>query len=166
MRKSDARAGYLGERLRLRGETVATAESCTGGLISAALTGVPGSSDWFGFGFVTYSNQAKQRLLGVSAETLSSVGAVSERAVREMAAGACQCSGAEWSIAVSGIAGPGGGSEDKPVGTVWLAIAGPDGLSEAWVRHFDGDRASVRRQTVGAALDRLCHLLDAATLVA
>jgi nicotinamide-nucleotide amidase len=166
MKQHDARARYLGERLLLRGESLTTAESCTGGLISAVLTEVAGASAWFGFGYITYSNLAKQQLLGVSAETLSSVGAVSERTVREMAEGARSRAAADWSIAVSGVAGPAGGSAEKPVGTVWLAIAGPDGQTEAWLRHFSGNRASIRRQTVDAALERLCRLLDGTTLVA
>jgi nicotinamide-nucleotide amidase len=144
----------LGAVLLARGEQVATAESCTGGLISGALTEVAGSSDWFGYGFVTYSNAAKQSLLGVTAATLARVGAVSERTVREMAAGARRASGAEWSVAVSGIAGPTGGSADKPVGTVWFAVSGPDG-DEAFVCHFAGDRTEVRQETVRRALTRL-----------
>jgi nicotinamide-nucleotide amidase len=156
----------LGERLKTRGETVATAESCTGGMISAALTDIAGSSDWFGYGFVTYSNQAKQDLLGVAAETLREVGAVSERTVREMAAGALRRSAAHWSVAVSGIAGPAGGSADKPVGTVWFAFAGVDGASQAFVRRFDGDRAAVRRQTVETALSHLITLLADSPLIA
>ncbi|WP_424991639.1 CinA family protein [Paludibacterium purpuratum] len=161
----DALSRKVGELLKKRGEQVATAESCTGGMISAALTDIAGSSDWFGYGFVTYSNQAKQDLLGVRVETLNEVGAVSEHTVREMADGALRRSGAHWALAVSGIAGPGGGSPDKPVGTVWFALAGTSGVSEVFVRRFDGDRAAVRRQTVEVALARLIDLLAAPLLV-
>jgi nicotinamide-nucleotide amidase len=107
--------------LRERGATVTTAESCTGGLIASLLTRVPGSSDGFHAGFVTYSNAIKQSVLGVHADTLAQHGAVSEEVVREMALGALECAGADYAIAVSGIAGPDGGSAEKPVGTVWLA---------------------------------------------
>ncbi|MBV8048282.1 MAG: nicotinamide-nucleotide amidase [Paludibacterium sp.] len=165
MENIEALARRLGEALRARGETVATAESCTGGMISAALTDIAGSSDWFGYGFVTYSNQAKQDMLGVRVETLAAAGAVSERTVREMAAGALRRAGAHWAVAVSGVAGPGGGSPDKPVGMVWFALAGAGGECEAFVCHFDGDRAAVRRQTVERALSRLIARIEAAPLV-
>lgn len=112
----------LAQRLLDRGETVSVAESCTGGMIASALTDLAGSSAWFGYGFVTYSNEAKQALLGVSVESLRRHGAVSEAVVREMAAGARAKSGAAWSLAVSGIAGPGGGTAEKPVGTVWVGL--------------------------------------------
>ena len=154
MQEIDALAQALAARLQARGETLAAAESCTGGLISAALTEVAGASAWFGYGFVTYSNEAKRALLGVSADTLARFGAVSEQTVREMAQGARTRAGADWAVSVSGIAGPSGGSADKPVGTVWFGLAGPDGC-EAFVRHFDGGRAEVRRQTVACALDSL-----------
>jgi nicotinamide-nucleotide amidase len=114
--------------LRERGQTLATAESCTGGLIASLLTRIPGSSDAFHAGFVTYSNDAKQTMLGVSAASLEAEGAVSEPVVREMAQGAMERSGADYAIAVSGIAGPGGGTPDKPVGTVWLAWGSQDAL--------------------------------------
>ncbi|WP_028534294.1 CinA family protein [Paludibacterium yongneupense] len=153
-------AASLGRRLIARGESVATAESCSGGLIAAALTDIAGSSDWFGFGFVTYSNEAKQKLLGVSASTLAAAGAVSERTVREMSAGALAVSGADWSLAVSGIAGPGGGSAEKPVGTVWFGLARAGGESRAFLRRFEGDRAAVREQTVQCALAALIEWLD------
>ncbi|KJV33959.1 damage-inducible protein CinA [Aquitalea magnusonii] len=149
----------LGAALLARGETMATAESCTGGMIAAALTDIAGSSAWFGYGMVSYSNQAKQDLLGVSAATLEAHGAVSEAVVREMAAGARQRAAADWAVAVSGVAGPGGGSPEKPVGMVWLAVAGPDGCSRAWVSYFAGDRAAVRRQTVIAALNTVLEML-------
>jgi nicotinamide-nucleotide amidase len=158
-------AGQLGQSLAVRGEWVSTAESCTGGLISSVLTDVPGSSAWFAYGFVTYSNQAKQTLLGVSTSSLQQYGAVSEAVVREMAQGALAKSGAHWAVAVSGIAGPGGGSPDKPVGTVWIALAGPAGAGRSWVSHFEGDRTAVRQQTVQAALTQLCLLVEAQPLV-
>ena len=156
----------LGMCLQRRGETVTTAESCTGGMIAAALTDIAGSSAWFGYGMVSYSNQAKQDLLGVPATTLAEHGAVSEAVVRRMAAGARARSGADWAIAVSGIAGPGGGSADKPVGTVWVGLAGPDGAEQAFVCHLDGDRAAVRQQTVTIALSRLLVLLESNSLSA
>lgn len=162
MEDSQSLAAHLGAALQARGETVTCAESCSGGMISAALTDIAGSSGWFGYGFVTYSNQAKQQLLGVSGATLAQYGAVSEQTVREMAAGARLRAGADWAVAVSGIAGPGGGSPDKPVGTVWFGLAGPDGATAAWVSRFDGDRAEVRRATVLQALERLCRRVEQA----
>jgi nicotinamide-nucleotide amidase len=151
----------LAEKLLARGWWLATAESCTGGGIAAALTDLAGSSQWFERGFVTYSNQAKQDMLGVSAETLTSAGAVSEATVREMVAGALDHSEAQIAVAVSGIAGPSGGSEDKPVGTVCLAWQ-VDG-AEPLVRtaHFGGDRAAVREQTIACALQGVLDVLGA-----
>lgn len=151
----------LGRRLAAKGWMLATAESCTGGWIAKLVTDVAGSSRWFDRGFVTYSNASKQDMLGVSAHTLAANGAVSEAVVREMALGALQRSAARISVAVSGIAGPGGESPGKPVGTVWLAWAHVDSdrvLTE--VMHFDGDRDAVRRQSVGAAMQRLIALLS------
>ena len=148
----------LGDALRARKQTVALAESCTGGLIAAALTDVAGSSDWFGWGFVSYANAAKQAMLGVRADTLAAFGAVSRETVLEMAGGARSRASADWAVAVSGIAGPGGGSPGKPVGTVWIAVAGPDGVA-AECRLFAGDRAAVRAQTVEAALALLAARL-------
>ena len=116
-------AAELGDALQLRQWRVATAESCTGGGIAAAITAIPGSSNWFEYGLVTYANAAKQHLLGVDSETLSNEGAVSENVVRQMAAGTLSLTGADIAVAVSGIAGPGGGSAEKPVGTVWFAWA-------------------------------------------
>ena len=141
-----------------RGWVLATAESCTGGGIGAAITAVPGSSAWFDGGVISYSNRAKQCLLGVSAESLAESGAVSEPVVRQMAQGALQCCAADLAVAVSGIAGPDGGSAEKPVGTVWIAWAQADG--KVTVRHFvfAGDRQSVRQQTVAAALQGLLEL--------
>ncbi|WP_432417440.1 CinA family protein [Crenobacter caeni] len=148
----------IGDALRARKQTVALAESCTGGLIAAALTDVAGSSDWFGWGFVSYANAAKQAMLGVRAETLATFGAVSRETVLEMAEGARRVASADWGVAVSGIAGPGGGSAGKPVGTVWIAVAGPDG-GQACCRLFTGDRKAVRAQTVSAALALLAARL-------
>lgn len=135
---------------------IATAESCTGGWIAKSLTDVAGSSAAFGFGVVSYSNDAKTRTLGVSDKALAEHGAVSEAVVREMAEGALRLSGADYAVAVSGIAGPGGGSEEKPVGTVWIAWSGRDGsqwLTSVAQHRFDGDRDAVRRQTVTEALE-------------
>lgn len=141
----------LADHLRRRGWWLACAESCTGGGIAAALTDMAGSSAWFDRGFVTYSNQAKQEMLGVSPETLLRYGAVSRETVLEMARGALAHSRAQLSVAVSGIAGPGGATPDKPVGTVWLAWATANDVA-AVHRHFSGDRAAVRAEAVDVAL--------------
>jgi nicotinamide-nucleotide amidase len=137
------------------GKAVATAESCTGGWIAKALTDVAGSSAVFGYGMVSYSNGAKESMLGVNNATLVEHGAVSEEVVREMAEGALALSGADIAVAVSGIAGPDGGTGDKPVGTVWFAWARRDGASimiDTDVQRFDGDREAVRANTVIHAL--------------
>ncbi len=149
----EALAAAVGEALGASGQRLATAESCTGGWIAKAITDVAGSSGWFDRGFVTYSNDAKREMLGVQGDTLERFGAVSEAVVREMAAGALARSGADISVAVSGVAGPGGGSEAKPVGLVWLAWSqgGEAFGSRRFV--FDGDREAVRRQAVIAALE-------------
>lgn len=134
-----------------RKKAVATAESCTGGWIAKALTDVPGSSGCFGYGIVSYSNGAKESMLGVKNATLAEHGAVSEAVVREMAEGALQLSGADIAVAVSGVAGPDGGSDDKPVGTVWFAWStrAAGGITtDADLRHFEGNRESIRMQTV------------------
>ena len=141
----------LAGHLQRRGWWLSCAESCTGGGIAAALTDLAGSSSWFDRGFVTYSNQAKLEMLGVSAETLARCGAVSRETVIEMAGGALVHSAAQLSVAVSGIAGPAGGSPDKPVGTVWIAWATAHEVS-AVCEHFPGDRAAVRAAAVDAAL--------------
>ncbi|MCU0767576.1 MAG: nicotinamide-nucleotide amidase [Gammaproteobacteria bacterium] len=153
-------ARRLGDRLLVRGWMAAAAESCTGGWIAKTLTDVPGSSGWFDRGFVTYTNAAKQDLLGVDGATLAAHGAVSEATVREMAAGALDRSGAQVAVAVSGVAGPTGGTPDKPVGTVWLAWARRDGTTDTRHRRFDGDREAVRRQAVAEAIQGLERLLD------
>ena len=145
----------LAQALRGAGLKLATAESCTGGLIAAACTAVAGSSDWFERGFVTYSNQAKVEMLGVAAWLIAAHGAVSEPVARAMAEGALARSHAQLAIAVTGIAGPGGAVPGKPVGTVWLAIARTGRATQAEMLHFSGDRAAVREQTVRLGLQRL-----------
>jgi len=139
--------------------TLATAESCTGGMIAAACTDLAGSSEWFERGFVTYSNAAKHEMLGVDAALIATHGAVSEPVACAMAAGALQHARAQVSVAVTGIAGPSGGSDAKPVGTVWFAWGLPDGITSE-MRRFDGDRTAVRAATVQHALDRLNALLQ------
>jgi nicotinamide-nucleotide amidase len=149
-------ATYLVEELRAARKLVCTAESCTGGWIAKALTDVPGSSEAFGYGIVSYSNGAKESMLGVHELTLEEHGAVSEAVVREMAEGALAISGADIAVAVSGVAGPDGGTDEKPVGTVWFAWStrGPGGaVTLAELKHFDGDRNSVRKQTVVHGLE-------------
>jgi nicotinamide-nucleotide amidase len=148
----------LGRALHVRGWRLAAAESCTGGWIAKVLTDVPGSSQWFDGGVVAYSNAAKTGLLGVSSDVLTAHGAVSEEAVRAMAEGARSRFAADLAVAVSGIAGPGGGTADKPVGTVHFAWAAAGGMTAAR-RIFAGSRESVRRQTVGLALERLVDLV-------
>ena len=137
--------------LNRKHKAVATAESCTGGWIAKALTDVPGSSGCFGYGIVSYSNGAKESILGVKNRTLAEHGAVSEAVVREMAEGTLCLSGADISVAVSGVAGPDGGSDDKPVGTVWFAwsMRGPKGITtDSDLQRFEGNRESIRLQTV------------------
>jgi len=148
----------LGRALHVRGWRLGVAESCTGGWIAKALTDVAGSSQWFEGGVVTYSNAAKTELLGVPSDVLSTHGAVSEETVRAMADGARRRFAADLAVAVSGIAGPGGGTQDKPVGTVHFAWAVPNGATAAR-RIFAGSRESVRRQTVALALERLVELV-------
>jgi len=159
-----ALAETVGRELQAAGWRVVTAESCTGGWIAKALTDVPGSSQWVQSGYVTYSNTAKMRDVGVSALTLQEHGAVSEETVREMANGALRLTGAEVAIAVSGIAGPDGGTAGKPVGTVWFGAAAPQARGPAAVcelQHFAGDRDQVRRQSVDYALRLVLRLLRA-----
>lgn len=143
--------------------TVATAESCTGGWVARCLTDRPGSSAWFGYGLVSYSNDAKVRLLGVDPGVLAEQGAVSELVARQMAAGLRRLSGADLAVAITGIAGPGGGSPDKPVGTVWFGWEGPGASLPAAVRwRLHGSRELVRRQSVAIALAGLVARLDSA----
>lgn len=148
-------AVQVGELLRTNGQRLATAESCTGGWIAQCLTAIAGSSEWFERGFVTYSNEAKREMLGVEADTLVAHGAVSEATAAAMAAGALRHSRADWALAVTGVAGPGGGSADKPVGTVCFGWAAIDGRVEAQTVHFAGDREQVRAQSVAHALEGL-----------
>jgi nicotinamide-nucleotide amidase len=145
----------IGEKLKMRQATVTAAESCTGGWIAKVFTDISGSSAWFERGFVTYSNEAKQQMVGVKGATLALHGAVSEQTVREMAIGASHAAAAQYAIAVSGIAGPDGGTAEKPVGTVWFSIAGPEGRVLAQRKIFAGDRDAVRRQSVAWALQML-----------
>lgn len=147
--------------LTARGKQVATAESCTGGWIAKSLTDVPGSSACFAYGIVSYSNGAKESLLGVAPKTVLEHGAVSEATVREMAEGVCALSGADLAVAVSGIAGPDGGTAEKPVGTVWLGFASRGSPTGARMMRFEGDRDTVRKMAVATALqgirDRLAE---------
>jgi nicotinamide-nucleotide amidase len=148
----------LGELLLARNWMLSTVESCTGGALSSAITSVSGASRWFGYGFVAYANQAKQKLLGVSEKTLMEQGAVSEMAAREMVAGAKGVSLADVAVAITGIAGPSGGTAEKPVGSVWFAFAVAD---EIQTKHhiFQGDRASIQTQAVQMALENLVSLV-------
>ena len=148
------------ERARETGVTLATAESCTGGLIASELTSIAGSSDVYLGSVVSYANEVKQGLLGVSSHSLETVGAVSEAVACQMAEGARNSTGADYAVSVTGIAGPGGGSVEKPVGTVWIGLAGPRG-SEAHHFVFSGDRGEVRAQTVEESLRLLLAILGA-----
>ena len=150
--------GLLADLMLQKGWLLASAESCTGGLISAACTDLAGSSNWFERGFVTYSNAAKTELLGVDAALIAAHGAVSEEVARAMVQGAIARSRAQVAVAVTGVAGPTGGSRAKPVGTVWFGFM-LDGQLSSEVQHFDGDRAAVRVATVQHALQRLVQLL-------
>jgi nicotinamide-nucleotide amidase len=156
-----AAAERLGATLRAAGATLATAESCTGGWIAKVVTDIAGSSEWFGAGFVAYSNAAKTEALGVDADTIAAHGAVSEPVVRAMAVGARRRTGADLAVAVSGVAGPGGGTAEKPVGTVWFGWDSPAG-SRSEVRCFSGDREAVRRRAVMHALEGLAACLTRA----
>ncbi|GAB4168189.1 MAG: nicotinamide-nucleotide amidase [Rhodocyclaceae bacterium] len=153
----------VGERLMRSGWRLATAESCTGGWVAAVITATPGSSQWFDRGFVTYSNAAKQELLGVSEQTLNGLGAVSEATAREMAAGALRASHAQASLAITGIAGPLGGSADKPVGTVCFAWCLPGLAPSSATQHFAGDREAVRRAALVFGLTGLIARLPFAS---
>lgn len=157
----DELARKLGARLTRSRDILATAESCTGGWAAQVVTSIGGSSGWFDRGYVTYSNDAKRELLGVRAETLARHGAVSEETAREMAQGALERSKATVALSITGVAGPGGGSRDKPVGTVCFAWATRRG-ARVETRHFSGDRESVRRQSVIHALEGVLQSLDGA----
>lgn len=149
----EAVAAEVGAQLANYGLCLATAESCTGGWVAHCLTAIAGSSAWFERGFVTYSNEAKQEMLGVEAQTLLVHGAVSEAVASAMATGALRYSRADWALAITGVAGPSGGSPEKPLGTVCFAWAGPEGRCSTETCHFQGDRTSVRRQSVQHALN-------------
>jgi nicotinamide-nucleotide amidase len=156
-----ALAERVGQKLRGAGRRLATAESCTGGWVAKACTDVAGSSQWFECGFITYSNAAKVRDVGVSERTLADHGAVSEATVSEMAAGALRVSGADVAVAISGIAGPDGGTPTKPVGTVWFGLAwkrGADIAVIAEMQLFGGDRELVRRRSVERALQMVVSI--------
>lgn len=159
-------AAQVGELLKSRGMMLATAESCTGGGVAQEITEVAGSSAWFERGFVTYSNLSKQQMLGVREMTLNQHGAVSEMTVREMVAGALQHSAAQVALAVSGIAGPDGGTADKPVGTVWFAWGLKNGETHAKRYQLSGSRAEVRAQAVRIALQGVINLLSQLTQMA
>lgn len=164
-----ARVEALGQAMRSRGWRLATAESCTGGLLAGACTAPAGASDWFDAGFVTYANAAKVALLGVPEATLSAHGAVSAQTAEAMARGALTHAKVDVAAAVTGIAGPGGGSIDKPVGTVWLGFAwrtSPGGVMEARTQRLTltGDRAAIRSRTVSITLARLVELAGRGTL--
>ncbi len=145
-------ATLAGTRLKARGLKLATAESCTGGWVAQAVTAIAGSSDWFERGFVTYSDEAKQEMLGVRAETLARAGAVSEETALEMARGALAASRAQVAVSITGVAGPAGGTAAKPVGMVCFGWALAGGAAAAATKHFPGDREAVRRQSVHFAL--------------
>ena len=150
----------VGAKLKAKGLVLATAESCTGGWVAQAITAISGSSEWFDRGFVTYSNAAKQEMLGVMTQTILEWGAVSEQTAREMASGALAHSRAQVAVAITGVAGPGGGTPDKPVGTVCFSWSMGKDVVIAETRHFSGDRESVRRQSVICALQGVLERLE------
>lgn len=152
-------AQKVGEKLLHKGMKLATAESCTGGWVAQAVTAVPGSSGWFDCGFVSYSNTAKQKMLGVDLAVLEHSGAVSEPVVAQMAEGALHNSEADIAVAISGIAGPEGGSEDRPVGTVWLAWAIAGHPTVTCLSFFNGERDEIRKQAVEQALEGILAYL-------
>ncbi|MEO7149537.1 MAG: CinA family protein [Rhodanobacteraceae bacterium] len=154
-------AQTIAEALSQRGQMLVAAESCTGGWIAKVLTDLPGSSAWFECGIVAYSYEAKEALLGVNPHTLEHAGAVSQETANEMVSGALARFGASVAVAVTGIAGPSGGTADKPVGTVWIAWKRRGGYARAEVFHFPGDREAVRRQTVARALEGVRKILTA-----
>ena len=153
-------AAEVGAALKAREMTLASAESCTGGWVGAVITSVSGSSQWYDRGFITYTDQSKQDMLGVDEATLGNYGAVSEETVREMAQGALQQSWADVAVAISGIAGPTGGTAEKPVGLVWFAWAAKNGAKFSEKQLFSGDRREVRRQAVETALKGVLALLE------
>jgi nicotinamide-nucleotide amidase len=145
----------LGHCLKKRGLTLVTAESCTGGGLAYFITEIPGSSEWFEQGFVTYSNYSKETLLNVKKETLKQHGAVSQQVAREMAEGALANSQAGVAIAITGIAGPGGGTVEKPAGTVWFGVSGAGSNTITEIQHFTGDRHAVREQAILFGIQKL-----------
>ena len=155
-------AERVAQRLKARRAVIVTAESCTGGWVAQELTAIAGSSAWFDRGFVTYSNEAKREMLGVRADTLARHGAVSEETAREMVQGALTHSRGSVALAITGIAGPTGGTPAKPVGTVCFAWATKAGAPRAETKHFPGDREAVRRQSVDFSLTKVLQLLDEA----
>jgi nicotinamide-nucleotide amidase len=150
----------LGKKLEQKNWSLATAESCTGGGVAYFITNSPGTSTWFERGFVTYSNESKQEMLGVKEQTLGTKGAVSSETAKEMAEGALHHSRAQVSLAITGIAGPTGGSKDKPIGTVWFGWAGTTFKTVAYCEQISGDRAAVREKSIAIALQKLCALID------
>jgi len=155
-------ADQLGQELKRHGVTLATAESCTGGWLGAVVTAVPGSSHWYDRGFITYTNSAKREMLGVKTEILTRFGAVSEQTARAMVEGALAASHADLAVAITGIAGPGGGTPEKPVGTVCLAWAARRKPVRTVTEHFRGDRETIRLASVKTALQGLKDLLKSA----
>jgi len=152
-------AKQVGERLLCNNAKLTTAESCTGGGIAEAITAIAGSSQWFEYGYITYANKAKERLLKVNKESLATDGAVSEQVVEQMATGALQSSGADCAISVSGIAGPDGGTPEKPVGTVWICWITPE-ITRVKKYQLQGDRQAVREQVIKISLQELLHQLN------
>ena len=153
-------SGTLGRELQLKHLKLAVAESCTGGWLSEVITSVSGSSNWFDRGFVVYTNKAKQELLHVSEAMLEQFGAVSEQVVEAMAIGALNNSHADVGVAITGIAGPSGGTEEKPVGLIWFGFSVKDESVKTYHRHFNGDRESIRQQAVKFALKKLIELIN------
>ena len=155
----DSLTQRLATLLLSKRQSACTAESCTGGLIAKTFTDLAGSSDWFDRGFVTYSNAAKSEMLGVPPSVIEDYGAVSEAVASAMVSGALRHSAADYAVAVTGVAGPGGGSDEKPVGTVWIAVASKH-QANARLYRFDGDRRAVREATLQTAMERLLDLVE------
>ena len=154
-------AEELGRLLKSRGKTIAVAESCTGGMVAKTITDIPGSSEWFECGFVTYSNASKVQMLGVKQKTLDNYGAVSFETAREMLTGVFNQTEVDVAVAVTGIAGPGGGLKNKPVGTVFIGIGVAGEISFIDKRNFKGDRLSIRQQTVKFVMEKVLKKLSA-----